>query len=681
MRERNNILSHRRLSVVIVIILTILVSACHRQVSPVVTESASDSLFESVMKKRDYDRMLVLVDSLETAGGISAVEANLRRAYAYHKKKQYDPAETYYKTVLEASESKSGDKKLKQKAAGYYADMLYIKHDYEGALRVAVPMVQQLEESPDENREAIVLLLSTIGRCQMKLNRQKEAAETFQKDYEYNLKMAEADSSGYMLKNAIVHTANVAIRYLNIDSFPQAHLWLERTQALLDRYSSHPNTIKPFVEEYHARMNIYNAYTLQKLGNGDEAAEAYQRFLGSDYAKSDDGKADACSYLMEARRYQEAADNLRELDRMMEKWGYKLTLDNIHGYLLPKYRANMGAGQRDTAMVMASRICDALDSAIVWQKNSDAAELATIYDTQQKEMKIAQQQAEIARQRLFGIAIALGMTVVFFIIYALYRLNTIRKLAEKNKQLKTANARAEESSKMKTNFIQQISHEIRTPLNVLEGFTQVITDENMVLDAATKADINRQIVENTERITNLVNKMLELSDANNQTVIEKRDEVPVVQIVVQAIQHSGIDKAAHLKFELEQAEDTETVILRTNGDSATRALVLLLDNAMKFTRPAEAYGQDVAQEKKASATLRVAQADDKIMFVVEDTGIGVPPEMAERIFDEFVQLDEYYDGTGIGLTVARSIARRLNGDIVLDTTYQSGARFVMTLPK
>ena len=58
----------------------------------------------------------------------------------------------------------------------------------------------------------------------------------------------------------------------------------------------------------------------------------------------------------------------------------------------------------------------------------------------------------------------------------------------------------------------------------------------------------------------------------------------------------------------------------------------------------------------------------------------MPPEEAERIFEEFVQLNEYYDGTGIGLTVARSIARRLGGDIVLDTTYDKGARFVMSLP-
>ncbi len=87
-----------------------------------------------------------------------------------------------------------------------------------------------------------------------------------------------------------------------------------------------------------------------------------------------------------------------------------------------------------------------------------------------------------------------------------------------------------------------------------------------------------------------------------------------------------------------------------------------------------------AVKEKAHAVLRVAVDDSAVVFMVEDTGIGVPSEEAERIFDEFVQLDRYYDGTGIGLTVARSLARRLGGDIRLDTDYTAGARFVYTLP-
>ena len=69
-----------------------------------------------------------------------------------------------------------------------------------------------------------------------------------------------------------------------------------------------------------------------------------------------------------------------------------------------------------------------------------------------------------------------------------------------------------------------------------------------------------------------------------------------------------------------------------------------------------------------------------IYFLVEDTGIGIPQEEAERIFESFVQLDEFQEGTGIGLTLARSLGRSLGGDVVLDTSYTLGARFIFSLP-
>ena len=231
---------------------------------------------------------------------------------------------------------------------------------------------------------------------------------------------------------------------------------------------------------------------------------------------------------------------------------------------------------------------------------------------------------------------------------------------------------------MKTNFIRQISHEIRTPLNILSGFTQIITMPDMSLDEATRTDINQKIVENTDRITGLVNKMLELSDANSQTVIDRTDNVLAVQIAAQAIDASDITNAKHLKFDLQVGDTEGAVAITTNEQAATRALSMLLDNARKFTHPAEAKNEEPTEQQQVTLTLK--KTDSTIDFIVEDTGIGVPLSESEHIFDEFVQLDEYYEGTGIGLTVARSLARRLGGDVVLDTSYTSGARFIMTLP-
>ena len=238
---------------------------------------------------------------------------------------------------------------------------------------------------------------------------------------------------------------------------------------------------------------------------------------------------------------------------------------------------------------------------------------------------------------------------------------------------------AMESSRMKTDFIQQISHEIRTPLNILSGFTQVLTS-GMELDEATQQEVTKGIVDNTQRITSLVNKMLELAESGSDTPLDRNDQALAIQIAAQAAEDSGITQATHLDFDLDIAPEAETVMLTTALAPATRVLVLLLDNAMKFTHPAEAAGGVNAVKEKSRAVLRVTVDDGMVVFTVEDTGIGVPPEEAGHIFEEFVQLDKYYDGTGIGLTVARSLARRLGGDIRLDTDYSPGARFVYTLP-
>ena len=239
--------------------------------------------------------------------------------------------------------------------------------------------------------------------------------------------------------------------------------------------------------------------------------------------------------------------------------------------------------------------------------------------------------------------------------------------------------KAMESSRMKTDFIQQISHEIRTPLNILSGFAQVLTS-GMELDEATRQEVTKGIVDNTERITSLVNKMLELAEAGSDNPLERNDQALAIQIAAQATEDSGISQATHLDFDLDITPEAETVMLTTALVPATRVLTLLLDNAMKFTHPAEAAGGVDAVKEKAHAVLRVTIDDGLVVYTVEDTGIGVPPEESEHIFEEFVQLDKYYDGTGIGLTVARSLAHRLGGDVRLDTDFSSGARFVYTLP-
>ena len=273
----------------------------------------------------------------------------------------------------------------------------------------------------------------------------------------------------------------------------------------------------------------------------------------------------------------------------------------------------------------------------------------------------------------------LVLVIVGLTLFIYFRHRAAMRLEIAYRHLEAANARAEESSRMKSDFIQQISHEIRTPLNILSGFAQIITSPDMELDDATRADINRQITKNTDRITGMVNKVLELSDAKSQTIIERTDTVTPLEIAVDATDRSGIAKAPHLSYDLQLSPEAKSIKLQTNKTAAVRALSLLLDNARKFTAPPESQQHHDKLQKK-NALLFISVVGKQVFFAIEDTGTRIPASEAEHIFEEFIQLDEYYNGTGVGLTIARSLARRIGGDIRLDTAYTAGARFVLTLP-
>jgi signal transduction histidine kinase len=172
---------------------------------------------------------------------------------------------------------------------------------------------------------------------------------------------------------------------------------------------------------------------------------------------------------------------------------------------------------------------------------------------------------------------------------------------------------------------------------------------------------------NALQVVQLANTILNINDVEMETAIEADDNCQATEITDQAIRESGIDKATYLNFINQMADEVKATMLFTNQEMAARALANLLDNAMKFT---------------TSGTVSLITATDgsNVEFIVEDTGMGIEAEDAEKIFEPFTKLNSYFDGAGCGLAVARSIARRLNGDIKLDTNYKGGSRFVFTLP-
>jgi len=181
-------------------------------------------------------------------------------------------------------------------------------------------------------------------------------------------------------------------------------------------------------------------------------------------------------------------------------------------------------------------------------------------------------------------------------------------------------------------------------------------------------EAKRQLTANPVIACRQLNTILNANEVGAETAIESDDNVTVGQIIEQAVLESGIGAVNYLSYQQEVSSDIYSMMLLTNESQAVRVLVALLDNAVKFT-------------SEGTVKLVVRTDVSALRFIVEDTGSGIPAEDAEKIFEPFTKLNNFFDGAGLGLTAARSIARRMGGDVVLDTSYAAGARFVYTLPE
>ena len=401
------------------------------------TVSKIDSLLNVAYGSGLYDRVLVLADSLEERSELSATAANYWRGKASVNKGQYRLAEFYYQKVIA-----SNDKDATQ----YYVrtlcnltNLLLLKRDYEGALHVTLPALTKLEHSKDISTGELADLLAYTGCCQVKLGRMDEAKTSLGKAFDSYLQAVKNDTVGIEWLNAVGNTHNISVSYSETKHYADALHWEMRADSLLSLYEQTKIASAPHVDNFRGHIQIGKAVSLQKLNRPAEAKDAYEAYLKTDMSKWDANSQSVANYLSAAHEYDRAADVYASLDEMIHSWNIQLSLDNIVHFYSPKYRANVNAARKDSALLVGMQIVNALDSAVVWQKESDAAELATIYSTQQKETEIAEKNAELSRQRLIGTAITASLLLLFFVIYTIYR-------NRMHKELQTAYDKLEETT-------------------------------------------------------------------------------------------------------------------------------------------------------------------------------------------------------------------------------------------
>ncbi len=349
-------------------------------------------------------------------------------------------------------------------------------------------------------------------------------------------------------------------------------------------------------------------------------------------------------------------------------------------------------GDKETLYDATAKLNGLLQARYNDKKIVNARELQLVYNMNElkqrnNKLELDRQESSLrARTTVLVLVTTLVILLIMLMVVLIYQRRKQRRAADilrsKNESLRherdelrqakaeltVLSEKARLGDKVKTDFINNMSHEVSTPLRAISEYTQLIVDcipdeKSHYLDRF--ATIIRL---NVKMVLNLVGEILDIASAENKNLSMDKHPSRVRSICDLALADVFDMKASKKNVELMcNPEELPDLVINTDGQRVTQILVNLLNNALKFT-----------DEGHVSMEYHLDQ--DKLIFTVTDTGIGIPHGKEEAIFDRFRQLDTNRPGCGLGLYVSRLIATLLGGTLILDTTYHGGSRFVLTIP-
>ena len=258
------------------------------------------------------------------------------------------------------------------------------------------------------------------------------------------------------------------------------------------------------------------------------------------------------------------------------------------------------------------------------------------------------------------------------------RAQALQDLRAENEQL-NAQARelrqqleaAEESRRLKTEFLANMSHELRTPLNSILGYTFLLQNQGGPLDEEQRSALHK-IDEGANALLHLINDLLELTQIKLGRAVVTSAPEDAVLLAKRATEVVGpMHEGVTFRF----LAMPDRIPIQTDGDKVVKILDNLLSNAIKFT-PAGEISLTVRQTGPRTSR--------RVEWTVKDSGIGIPAEKQESIFDEFRQVDgsstRLYGGTGLGLALSLGLAQLLGGELRVESEEGVGSTFVLRLP-
>jgi len=424
------------------------------------------------------------------------------------------------------------------------------------------------------------------------------------------------------------------------------------------------------------KMPAYSMYALSAIAQKDSAAflDIYEK--RKKYAEENNNYIDnyeelvQMEYFILKKRYKEAEKLAMSMKSKSSKYAGLAKIYQQMGdykkafYYHVKYKENSDSINNE---------------AMAQRANEYAAEIGLVKaENEAKDLRLSNQ-----RMKTRFLYISAIILLLFSIFFFYRRRKQILKLRKINKQLEEtgeqlkiseqkehkARLEAERALRVKRNFLNNISHEMRTPLNSISGFSQILTEMGDQLPKEEKKELNGRINESTETLTDIVDKMIELSHYDTMESVDKNDNVSPA-IICQKAAEEWQEKAKPGVKVLTVNNLPEGYTIKSNAKCIEKILSHLLDNATKFTDSGKiALQTDICPDNENCVVISVA-----------DTGTGIPKEKQEDIFELFSDTGEQVKTTGMGLSICQTICRLLNGSIHLDTDYTNGCRIVVNIP-
>ena len=414
-----------------IVALAVSVFACqkneskHQSLSSHITYSWADSMIiREGIEAGDSTRAYFLIDSLAQTGdltelGVVGCSLLVHQRFKHHN--EID-AEVERLGARIAAFNSLDDRKqwYYNYGTSWLAYELYMTHNYEGFLRVAVPLIASMDSLKNGQYDQMTNVLTMMACCYIKLGEPAEAKIVGSRARNLCREILSSDSSVIIHQRLINCYARVKDAYVMVKDWDQSVSWFELIdsveQVFRRRYPA-----APVWEIYDGYIHLDRATKLWIQGQKDSAAVEYADYCKYPSTRTVNGFIQANDYLMPAGRWKEAAENYEHLDEFI-KWRVpKVYLEEIYAYYLPKFRANINAGRKDSALYAAKQIAQHFDSAYIWQKHSQMAEMATVYDMKDKEAQIAEKEASLLQTRITFLLIAIALLTVFFVVYTILR--------------------------------------------------------------------------------------------------------------------------------------------------------------------------------------------------------------------------------------------------------------------